>query len=105
MLQNEKDLVQENEDVIYNSNIIKDVYYISKDSEGNEYIIKAKEGEIDLDNTFDEATVEVQGYSRTRDLYGGGVAMYIQSHIPVKLRRDLMSYVMKCCGYRFTYPT
>ena len=47
----EKDLVQENKDIIYNSNIIKDVYYISKDSEGNEYIIEAKEGEIDLDNT------------------------------------------------------
>ena len=47
----EIDIVQENEDIIYNSNIIKDVNYTSKDNEGNEYIIEAKEGEIDLDNT------------------------------------------------------
>ena len=50
--------------------------------------------ETHLDNTFDDATVEIQEYSiyrKDRDLYGGGVAMYIQSHIPVKLRNDLMS--------------
>ena len=34
-------------DVSYNSNIIKDVYYSSKDIKGNEYIIKASQGEID----------------------------------------------------------
>ena len=44
-------IIQQNEDIIYNSNIIKDVSYISKDSEGNEYIIEAKEGEIDLNKT------------------------------------------------------
>jgi len=32
----------------YNSNIIKDVNYISKDSKGNEYILDASEGQIDL---------------------------------------------------------
>lgn len=50
--------------------------------------------ETHLDNTFDDATVEIQEYSiyrRDRDVYGGGVAMYIQSHIPVKIREDLMS--------------
>ena len=31
-----------------NSNIIKDVNYISKDTKGNEYIINASEGQIDL---------------------------------------------------------
>ena len=32
----------------YNSNIIKDVNYISKDAKGNEYILDASEGQIDL---------------------------------------------------------
>ena len=34
----------------HNSNIIKDVNYKSKDANGNEYIIDASEGEIDLKN-------------------------------------------------------
>jgi lipopolysaccharide export system protein LptA len=41
----------EEEEVVYNSNIIKDINYTSRDLKGNEYIIVAKEGEIDLDNT------------------------------------------------------
>ena len=39
------------EETLYNSNIIKDVNYVSKDAKGNEYIIDATEGEIDLKNT------------------------------------------------------
>jgi len=39
------------EDVVYNSNIIKDINYTSRDLKGNEYILVAKEGEIDLDNS------------------------------------------------------
>ena len=35
----------------YNSNIIRDVSYISKDTRGNEYILNASEGQIDLSNT------------------------------------------------------
>ncbi len=35
----------------YNSNIIKNVNYSSKDLNGNEYIINADQGEIDLSNT------------------------------------------------------
>ncbi len=42
----EKDFVLEKESN-YNSNVIKDVKYISKDTKGNEYIIEAEEGEID----------------------------------------------------------
>ena len=38
-------------DTIYNSNIIKDVEYTTKDKDGNEYFIKAEEGEIDLSNS------------------------------------------------------
>ena len=37
-------------DISYHSNIIKDVYYSSKDIRGNEYIIRASEGEIDFNN-------------------------------------------------------
>ena len=53
---NKKDkLIQPNinavEENLYNSNIIKDVNYVSKDAKGNEYIIDATEGEIDLKNT------------------------------------------------------
>jgi hypothetical protein len=36
---------------VYNSNIIKDINYTSRDLKGNEYILIAKEGEIDLDNS------------------------------------------------------
>ena len=39
------------EDTSYSSNIIEDVYYSSKDAEGNEYIIQAKKGEIDFSNS------------------------------------------------------
>ena len=47
--------VQENTDLkeenFTNSNIIKDIKYSSKDLKGNEYVILADEGEIDLENT------------------------------------------------------
>ncbi len=39
------------EDTSYNSNIIENVYYSSKDTKGNEYIIKASKGEIDYNQT------------------------------------------------------
>ena len=39
------------EEISTNSNIIKDIKYSSKDLKGNEYIILADEGEIDLDNS------------------------------------------------------
>ena len=39
------------EDTLYNSNIIKNVNYVSKDAKGNEYIINASEGEIDYANS------------------------------------------------------
>ena len=37
-------------DNTYNSNILENVEYISKDSKGNEYIIRASTGEIDFNN-------------------------------------------------------
>ena len=36
---------------VYSSNIIKNVKYITKDAEGNEYTIKASEAEIDYTNS------------------------------------------------------
>ena len=39
------------EEVIYNSNIIRDINYTSRDLKGNEYILIAKMGEIDLNNS------------------------------------------------------
>ena len=39
------------EETITTSNIIENVEYSSKDTGGNEYIIKAKEGETDISNT------------------------------------------------------
>ncbi|MDA7719524.1 LPS export ABC transporter periplasmic protein LptC [Candidatus Pelagibacter sp.] len=39
------------EQTLYNSNIIKDINYTSRDLKGNEYILVAEEGEIDLDNS------------------------------------------------------
>ena len=39
------------EEAVYNSNIIKDINYTSRDLKGNEYILVAKKGEIDLNNS------------------------------------------------------
>ena len=47
---NSKIVQKENSEIIYNSNLIKDVEYSTKDKDGNEYFIKAKEGEIDFSN-------------------------------------------------------
>ena len=48
-----KDVSIENskeEEEVYESNIIKDVNFITRDGDGNEYIIKAIQGEIDFEN-------------------------------------------------------
>jgi exonuclease III len=49
--------------------------------------------ETHLDNTFDDTVVAIHGYNiyrKDRNANGGSVAVYIQNHIPVKLRDDLM---------------
>ena len=43
-----KEVVEE--DIDTTTNVIKDVSYRSKDAKGNEYILKADEGQIDLSN-------------------------------------------------------
>ena len=61
-----KEIVREE---IENSNIIKDVEYKSKDSSGNEYILKASEGIIDLNNsniiylTSIDAVIKLKDYN------------------------------------------
>ena len=58
-----KKLKPENSDEIsYNSNIIENVYYSSKDAKGNEYIIEADKGEIDYNNTNIIYLTEVRGF-------------------------------------------
>lgn len=61
-------------------------------SQGNIHILLISE--THLDSTFDSLAVSIHGYNvnrKDRNRYGGGVTIYIQDHIPVKIRRDLMS--------------
>ncbi len=49
--------------------------------------------ETHLDQTFTDDVLNINGYNiyrKDKNKYGGGVAIYIQSHIPVKIRQDLM---------------
>ena len=50
--ENNKDFIieEENEEFNYNSNIIKNVEYTTKDADGNEYFIRALEGQIEFSN-------------------------------------------------------
>ena len=50
----EKEIEVQNEsldELIYNSNIIENVNYTTRDAKGNEYIINALQGEIDYSNS------------------------------------------------------
>ena len=49
-VQSTKESIELNEEV-KNSNIIQNIRHVSKDMEGNEYIIEAAQGEIDLTNS------------------------------------------------------
>ena len=46
----EKNIAINEEESSINSNIIKDVNYVTRDSDGNEYTVTSSEGEIDLNN-------------------------------------------------------
>lgn len=46
----------------YSSNIIKDVYYSSKDTKGNEYIIQASQGEIEYNQPNIVYLTTVKGF-------------------------------------------
>lgn len=51
----------------YSSNIIKDVYYSSKDAKGNEYIIQASQGEIDYNQANIVYLTSVKGYIKLKN--------------------------------------
>ena len=51
----------------YRSNIIKDVYYSSKDAKGNEYIIKASQGEIDYNQANIVYLTSVKGFIKLKN--------------------------------------
>ena len=63
----EKNKPSVSEDISYNSNIINDVYYSSKDVRGNEYIIKASQGEIDYNNSNIIYLTKVNGFVKLTD--------------------------------------
>ncbi len=63
----EKNKPSVSEDISYNSNIINDVYYSSKDIKGNEYIIKASQGEIDYNNSNIIYLTKVNGFVKLTD--------------------------------------
>ena len=46
----EENQISKNKDMKYNSNLIENVEYTTRDGDGNEYFIKALEGEIDFSN-------------------------------------------------------
>ncbi len=52
---------------VYKSNIIKNVNYISQDINGNTYIIDAKEGEIDLNNSSIIFLTNVEALIKLKD--------------------------------------
>ena len=71
--QNSKKLIKEKKEIVQeeieNSNALKDVEYKSKDSSGNEYVLKASEGIIDQNNsniiylTTIEAVIKLKDYN------------------------------------------
>ena len=63
--------------------------------------------ETRLDNTFDDTVVSIHGYNiykKYRNAKGGGVAVYIQNHIPVKLREDLMLNTVEVISLQVHLP-
>ena len=49
--------------------------------------------ETHLDSTFEDTSLMIEGfniYRKDRNAYGGGICIYVQRHLPVKIRHDLM---------------
>lgn len=60
-----------------------------------------------LDSTFEDSSLHIQGYSiyrKDRNARGGGVAIFIQDHIPVKMRIDLMLYEIEALWLQVHIP-
>ena len=63
--------------------------------------------ETHLDATVNDSEVAVPGYCifrHDRNKYGGGVAIYVQSHIPCKVRHDLMVYSIEILWLQIHLP-
>lgn len=62
------------------------IYELCSLAESNNIHITAI-SESHLDSSFDDSAVAIHGYnlfSRDRNKYGSGVAIYVMNHIPVK---------------------
>ena len=46
----EKNVIINEQENLISSNVIKDVNYVTRDADGNEYTVTSSEGEIDLNN-------------------------------------------------------
>ena len=69
-VKNEKEVevqIEKTDEKTYKSNIINDVNYSSKDSRGNEYIVKAKIGEIDYNKTNIIFLTDVVAYIKLKN--------------------------------------
>ena len=63
--------------------------------------------ETHLHNTFDDTVLAIQGYNiyrKHRNASGEGVAVYIQNHIPVKIREDLMLNTVEVMWLQVNLP-
>jgi len=63
--------------------------------------------ETHLDSSFDDTELYIEGYNiyrNDRNGFGGGVAFYILSHLPVKLRTDLMSFDIETLWLQMHLP-
>ena len=55
------------EEIMYSANIIQGVNYVSKDLKGNEYIIEAAQGEIDLEDSNTIFLTDVSAIIKLKD--------------------------------------
>lgn len=63
--------------------------------------------ETHLDESFEDSTVNIQGYNvyrMDRDKNGGGVALYVQEHIPAKVRQDLSMSGVEALWLQLHFP-
>lgn len=63
--------------------------------------------ETHLDDTFKDKVLLIQGcniFRRDRNAYGGGVAVYVQNQIPVKVRYDLMAAGIEVLWLQINLP-
>lgn len=63
--------------------------------------------ETHLDSTFEDSALNIQGYKivrRDRNGFGGGVALFIQDHLPMRIREDLMPLEVEALWLQIHLP-